>query len=570
MSIPASEIANVIPGVLAAGGSALDMNGLFLTQSPRPPIGSVPSFPTADAVAAYFGLSSPEAAFASVYFKGFENSTVKPGALLCAQYNPADVGAYLRGGNVSAMSLTALKALSGVLTITIDGTLKTSSSISLTAATSFSSAAAIIATALNVTGPVAASFTGSIATTVLTVSAVASGAIAIGQTIAGGTTSAGTTVTAFGTGTGGAGTYTVSASQTVTSVAMTATNPAVLYDSVSGAFAISSGTTGAISTIGYAGGTGGIATGLALTQPTGAVLSQGAVAATPAAAMAGVVAKTRDWAVFYTVFEPVVGDKVLFSAWNNTQPNEFAYAMWDTDASPTTTVPATASAGYLIAQAGYAGTHPIYAPTNLAAMGAFVAGAAASINFNQLDGRITFAFRQQAGLVADVVDETIAKNLLANGYNFYGDYATSNDDFTWLYNGSVTGPFDFLDSYINQIWLNSEFQVDFMLLLQQVLSIPYNQTGYSLMKSALASTIKQAVDFGAIRAGVTLSSLQVAEINNAAGLDAATPISTRGWYLQVLDASPTVRQARGSPPCTFWYSDGQSVQKINLASIEVQ
>ena len=68
-----------------------------------------------------------------------------------------------------------------------------------------------------------ASVTGSIATTVLTVTAVGSGKLSVGQTISGSGVTAGTTITAFGTGTGGAGTYTVSASQTVSSTTITAT-----------------------------------------------------------------------------------------------------------------------------------------------------------------------------------------------------------------------------------------------------------------------------------------------------------------------------------------------------------
>ncbi|NPT59090.1 SGNH/GDSL hydrolase family protein [Paraburkholderia elongata] len=62
-----------------------------------------------------------------------------------------------------------------------------------------------------------ACFTGSITTTVLTVTGTPQGALAVGQTLQGGTIAAGTTITALGTGTGGAGTYTVSISQSVTS-----------------------------------------------------------------------------------------------------------------------------------------------------------------------------------------------------------------------------------------------------------------------------------------------------------------------------------------------------------------
>jgi hypothetical protein len=65
-----------------------------------------------------------------------------------------------------------------------------------------------------------ASVTGSISGTTLTVSAVASGTIRTGQTITGSGIVAGTYITGFGTGSGGAGTYTVSASQTVSSTSI--------------------------------------------------------------------------------------------------------------------------------------------------------------------------------------------------------------------------------------------------------------------------------------------------------------------------------------------------------------
>jgi len=64
--------------------------------------------------------------------------------------------------------------------------------------------------------------TGSISGTTLTVSATPSGALGPGQTISGAGVASGTQITAFATGTGGAGTYTVNNSQTVASEAMTA------------------------------------------------------------------------------------------------------------------------------------------------------------------------------------------------------------------------------------------------------------------------------------------------------------------------------------------------------------
>ena len=71
-----------------------------------------------------------------------------------------------------------------------------------------------------ISAPATAVFTGSISSTTLTVSSVSSGTIAVGQSLYGVGVSAETVITALGTGTGGAGTYTVNVSQTVTARAL--------------------------------------------------------------------------------------------------------------------------------------------------------------------------------------------------------------------------------------------------------------------------------------------------------------------------------------------------------------
>jgi hypothetical protein len=62
--------------------------------------------------------------------------------------------------------------------------------------------------------------TAAIATTTMTVSAVSDGVLSVGDILSGTGVTAGTKITALGTGTGGVGTYTVSASQTVASTAI--------------------------------------------------------------------------------------------------------------------------------------------------------------------------------------------------------------------------------------------------------------------------------------------------------------------------------------------------------------
>lgn len=572
-TIPASAIVNVIPNVLTAGGSALDLNGLILSTSTMVPVGSVRSFASQEAVAAFFGDTSTEAGLATKYFKGFDNSNAKPGAVLFAQYNSAAVTAWLQGADLGDMTLAELQALSGLLSVTIDGVVK-SATINLSAATSFSQAAQLIQNALAIEGVQAADVTGSISGNTLTVSSVADGVVAVGQLVNGTGVSAGTYITAGVSGTGGTGTYTVNNSQSSLSQSLDLFSPGVEYSSVTGGFRIWSGTSGSGSTAGY--GSGALATSLLLTQVTGAVLSQGAVAAVPGTFMNAVVLQTRNWASYMLAFDPDTSgndNKLAFAAWTSGTNKRYAFICWDNDLAPAAAAPASSSLGRRIAAASYGGTALIgrdntdYA--DLASVAAFICGSIASIDFEQIDGRTTLAFRSQEGLVASVSNLTAADNLLANGYNFYGAYATANDGFVFFYNGQISGSFLWLDSFVDQIWLNNGFQLDLMNLLTNAKSIPYNAAGNALIEAALNDRINAGLAFGAFRAGVTLSSSQRAAVNAAAGANVADTLQTRGWYLQVLPASPTSRIARESPPCTFWYTDGQSVQKIDLTSVAV-
>lgn len=648
--------------MLAAGGAGLAVIGLFLTTSTRVPIGTVASFGSLTAVSNFFGATSNEATTAGIYFQGFEGATQTPGAALYAQYPTASVAAYARGGNISALPLATLQGYSGTLSITIDGSLKTAS-VNLSAATSFSNAAEIIAADLAIEGVAVGTVTGSIGGTsststttgtVLTLGALATGKLQVGDTVTAndGTNALNTTILAQLTGTpggsagatytlaaaaspgdltsttvtakgktltvtalgtaaavsagdvlsgtgitantyvaaqvtpliggeaaGGVGRYTISTQPAgvVVSETITLFNPAVQYDSVSGAFVILSGTTGAASTITY--GSGAMATDLLLTQATGAVLSQGAIAGVPASFMNALIQVNNNWVGFTTLFDPDAGSgntqKQAFAAWKNTQNNRFAYVCDDTDASPTTTLPATSSLGYILANNGDSGTSLNYEPSALH-LSSFVLGAMASINFNQKNGRITFAGKS-GNVVAGVTDPTTAQNLagnpqvpgsFGNGYNFYGAYATAGQGNIWYQRGSVTGPFLWFDSYINQIWFLNQCQIALLTTIGNVNSIPFNATGQALVEQVLQPAIQSGLNFGMFGPG-PIDAGTSAQINQKAGANIAATISAQGWYLQYVPASSAVKASRGPQQLIFWYLDNGSVQSINLSSVAV-
>ena len=107
--------------------------------------------------------------------------------------------------------------------------------------------------------------------------------------------------------------------------------------------------------------------------------------------MTNVLLYARDWVTFGTVWEPELDDKISLARWCAGYDTRFAYVMWDTD-NAAQVAGSTASAGYQIAKVlELDGTVPVFNTPELAA---WVMGTAASINFEETNGRLTFAFKQ--------------------------------------------------------------------------------------------------------------------------------------------------------------------------------
>lgn len=506
MTIPASQIVGVFPSVVSGGGNPLSMNGLFMTQNLLTPTGTVLSFPTQAAVSGFYGPASAEAALGLIYFAGYTRSTLKPGAMLFAPFNLAARAAFLQSGSLAGVTLSQLQAFTGTLTVTVDGTAETSSAINLSAATSFTNAATLIQAAF--TSPIFA----------------------------------------------------------------------VTWSAVQSAFVITSTLTGVTATITFA--TGTIAADLNMTAATGAFLSQGAAADTPASAMANVIANSQNWAAFTTMWEPAIGDKENFAIWENAQNNRYLYQEWDSDAQ-SSTQGSTTCFGAIATGAGYSGVAAISGDPVLAAStgvalatlalnaATFVLGAIASIPFATPNGRTSLAFLTSGAISPTCASLQTADNLLANGYNYYGSYANANTDFTLLYNGQMFGPFKSIVRYVNQIYMNSQFQSALFNLLVNFGPPSYNPAGYGLIRNTLQDPINAALAFGAIRTGVALSAQQTAEVNQQAGVNAASVIQTNGYYLQILDPGAAARANGDTPIINFWYTDGGDILRISMASINI-
>lgn len=505
MTIDAALFANVIPGVVNGGGNPLALNALFFTQNAAMPTGTVFNFGSIPAVVGFFGPGSPEAAAAAIYFAGFTNSTTKPSGMLFAAFNLAARDAFLQGGSLAGVPLTTVQALTGTLTVTMDGTPETSSNINLSAATSFSNAASLIQAGFTAPG------------------------------------------------------FTVS------------------WNAVASAFVFTNTLSGPTSTISFA--TGTLASGLLLGASNGGFVSQGAALDTPATAVANAIAITQNFAAFLTLWEPTLTDKENFAVFNNALNNRYAYLVWDSDANAsvqgnTTCFGAIAKVNNYGGVAAFSGDPALALSTGVSLaslalnLAIFAAGAIASVNFNQTNGRRSLAYLSSGAINPTCANTQTAKNLVANGYSYYGSTATAAQNFIFLYNGQMFGVFGSIVRYINQIWMNAQFQLSLIELATQV-GISYTPAGYGLIRASLSDDIQAALNFGAIRPNVTLSATQISEINQAAGVNAASQIASLGSFLQISDPGAEARALGQTPIIDFWYADGGDVLSFSMASIAV-
>lgn len=497
MSINANQIVKVIPRVINAGASELEIVGLFLTENPLCPFPAAMSFSTASAVGAYFGLDSAEYAAAARYFVGYNNSFTKPKRLWFAKHvTEAMPGSYVGTGTVA--KLTELKAITtGACTLIIDGNEVILSGLDFSAANTESAIAEIFTNSLD-------------------------------------------------------------------------DKAVVTYDSNLKEFIIRTTSKLENSTIEVK--VDGGASGVKVLEPMGLATGSswaGSPALTPAVNMAKIVERTQNWVSFTTLKEVTKEVALQFAAWVSTMECEYLYCAYTTnkdDKNPAVTnnLPNELKNG------GYEGVILTYGGIEYAG---FVMSLGASIDWERTNGLVTYAFKSQDGLAATIDNDTDASNCNDMKVNFYGNYATRNDDFLFYYQGAMTdgSKFGFADAYVGQVWLRNVIQVACVNGLAQLGRVPYKEEGYTYIRAWIQDPVARALVNGVIDAGVKMSEAQKAQIISETG-DTSAPdaIFLNGYYLQVTDPSAAVRAVRGTPVIGLWYTYGGSVHRMEIPTTVIQ
>lgn len=332
----------------------------------------------------------------------------------------------------------------------------------------------------------------------------------------------------------------------------------VEYSSLTGGFILTAGTAGSASTVTFA--TGDTAEILSLTEDAGAVLSQGSDAQTPNECMESILDVTQNWVNFTTVFTATEDEALGFVEWANSKGVDYLFIYADSDPKllqpgNKNTIAAKIKEQNLGAVAG------CYSDQRYAV---FLMAIGASIDWNRNRAIVTTAFKAQSGLPANVTNAADAGNLISQGMNFIGDYATRNDNFVFQYPGQMFGSYGWIDAYWGAVWIKNQIQASCMNGFKNAGRLPYNDSGYSYVRAWIQDPINRALNNGVIDTGIVLSETQKIQVNQEVGKDVAAGIESSGYFLEVKDPGANARVGRESPQINFYYTYGGSINKLDI------
>lgn len=357
-----------------------------------------------------------------------------------------------------------------------------------------------------------------------------------------------------------------SLSEVIQTIATALTGCTGSYDSTANTFTLTSSTDGASSTVSYASaGDDGtdLSAMLCMTQAEGAVLSQGVDAMTEAATLNAICAVTANWAQFTTLWEVTKqAEAEAYAAWADID-DDYVYVFWSSDQNMESTLTQASTIAKAI-QDKYNCVFMIYSLDFSTA--AFALAYPATIKWDATQGMKVIFGKSASGLSPMVTDEQVATALDDLGVSYVGQFATRNDEFIIANRGELTGSmYGFYDTLIGSIWLRSKLQTSIMNGFATVNRAPYNDVGYTMLKSWCQDPITQAKNAGVIDEGISLSESQKSQILQETGdSEAAGDLQSKGYFLQVLDPGASVRAQRGSPVAALYYAYGGSIQKVEL------
>lgn len=335
------------------------------------------------------------------------------------------------------------------------------------------------------------------------------------------------------------------------------------YNAVMNKFILKTRKTGEEASISVA--RGAVADALGLSEDAGAITSKGAIARNAGETMRYITGRFKNFVTFATSYDAADEENMELAKWVS---GNYGYVfIAHTNDDNALVAESTADVASQLKAANVQYTAAVFGGPTYAA---FVMGCFASVAWDRQNAVITQAFKRSALLGARVSADDDFDVLNNKGYTFIGNFACRNSEFNVAYQGmTVYGDFKFLDTLVNDIWLNSKLQTSVFFGLQSMDRVPYNQAGFTSIKSWMFDAVKAAVKNGIISSGTSLNETQKDVLFNMLGDDYSEDLYNNGFIVLVKDPGALARQNRTSPETYCIYTSGGSVHAIHGESVVV-
>lgn len=320
------------------------------------------------------------------------------------------------------------------------------------------------------------------------------------------------------------------------------THGTVTYDTIRNRFVVTSGTTGASSTLGYAKPAGSgtdvsaslrLNSGVALT-PVAGVIAETALAATQAFA-----SKSNDWYGLMFADTSLTNDHhVAIAAYIESASQARIYGL-TTQAAGVIDSATTTDIASLLSDANYMRTFVQYSTSSPYAA-ASLYGRAFTVDFTANNTTITLKFKQQPGVTAEVLTETQAATLKAKNCNVFVKY---QNDTAIIQEGVMSNGY-FFDEVHNADWFANALQVAVAnRLYTATTKIPQTDAGIHVLTAEVERVCVAAVNNGMLAPGVWTAPLQVGPLRTG-------DVLPKGFFVYVPPVAQQLqadREARKAP-----------------------
>lgn len=265
-------------------------------------------------------------------------------------------------------------------------------------------------------------------------------------------------------------------------------------------FIVTSGTTGASSTVSFATAGGGtdISAMLKLTSSTATVLVPGYVAETPLECAAALASKSPLWygLMFNASVQPTDDQDVAVSGFIEALDLRRIFGVTITNTNVVDSE-VTNDLASRLKTLGYLQSFVQYSSSNPAAIASFF-GRAFSVNFNANRSTITLMYKQEPGVVGEDLTDTQADVLKAKRCNVFVSYVNAT---VIIQYGVMSGP-AYFDEIHGLDWFQDAVQnACYNVLYLSTTKVPQTDSGVNQLTNAIAGVCNDSVNNGLVAGG---------------------------------------------------------------------